>query len=234
MREAEVEPAAVQLERRAQVLVRHRRALDVPAGPAPAPRRLPPRVLLRLVRLPEREVPLLLLQVARLLRDHVVELGAGEPPVLRERGNAEVDVAAGLVGEPALDQLLDQRDDLRQVLGRERLHIGPAETEIVGVLEVPLRRPAGQLVARDPLRRRGFIDLVVDVRNVLDQLDPVVLVLEPALQPHRDDERPRVADVDPLVDGRAADVHADRSGRRRERLLLARERIVEQDRHGTA
>src|SRR2546428_3806714 len=110
MREAEVEPAAVQLERGAQVLLRHRRALDVPAGPAPTPRRLPPRVLLRLVRLPEREVPLVLLQVARLLRDHVVELGAGEPPVLREPGHAEVDVTAGLVGEPALDQLLDERN----------------------------------------------------------------------------------------------------------------------------
>ena len=39
VREAQVEPATVDVERAAQIAARHRRALDVPAGATIAPRR---------------------------------------------------------------------------------------------------------------------------------------------------------------------------------------------------
>src|SRR5687768_9711443 len=93
VREAEVETAPVDLELRAEVLLRHRRALDVPAGAAPAPGGIPGRVLLRLRRLPEREVARIFLQVARLLRDHVVQLRPRQRSVFRKAGDAEIDVA---------------------------------------------------------------------------------------------------------------------------------------------
>src|SRR4029077_18886651 len=66
VREDEVEPAAVDLERRAEDLLGHHGALDVPTRAAAPPRRLPRRVLrLRLVRLPQREVARVLLERAR-------------------------------------------------------------------------------------------------------------------------------------------------------------------------
>src|SRR5439155_17143622 len=97
VRKDEVEPSAVDLEHRAEELLRHRRALDVPAGPSGAPGRVPSRVLALLVRLPEREVAGIFLELAPLLlfggipRGLVVE-PAGERTVARVRGNAVVDV----------------------------------------------------------------------------------------------------------------------------------------------
>src|SRR5207248_1515951 len=128
MREHQVEAAAVDLERRPEDLLGHRRALDVPARPAASPRRVPPRVLrLRLVRLPEREVALVLLERARLLTLlDLVGLLAGETAVLRERRDAEVDVAARLVRVPRVDELLDEADDLGHRLGRLRQVVGHA------------------------------------------------------------------------------------------------------------
>ena len=230
VREAEVEAAAVDLELGAEVLLRHRRALDVPARASGPPGRVPLRVLVCLRRLPEGEVAGVFLQVARLLGDHVVRLRARERAVRGIGRHAEVDVAAGLVGEPAVDQLADESDDLRDDLGRARLDVGPAEPELVGVVDVPLRRLLGQLGAPHLLPRGRLVDLVVDVRDVLDELDLVAALGEPLPHPHRDDERPRVPDVDPLVHRRAADVHADRARRRGQLDLLPRGRVVQEHR----
>ena len=149
-----------------------------PGRPRP-PRRVPGRVLVRLRRLPEGEVALVFLQVARLLRDHVLELGARELAVVRVLRDAEVDVPLRLVREPALDQLLDQLDDLRDRLAGERLVVGAAEPELVRVLEVPLRRRGSELVASDPLLLGSLVDLVVHVGDVLDERD-VVATAPPA------------------------------------------------------
>ena len=105
MREDEVEPAAVDLEHRPEQLLRHHRALDVPAGTAASPGRVPPRVLVRLVRLPQREVARILLARVRLLLLDLVGPLAGEAAVLRIARDAEVDVAFHLVCVAALDQL---------------------------------------------------------------------------------------------------------------------------------
>ena len=97
MWEDEIEAAAVDPELRPQVLRRHRGALDVPARPAATPRRVPRRVLARLVRFPEREVARVLLARVRLLLFDLVGSLAGEAAVVRERRNPVVDVAVRLV-----------------------------------------------------------------------------------------------------------------------------------------
>jgi len=181
----------------------------------------------RLGRLPEREVARILLQVARLLGDHLVRLGTGQLAVGGIGRHAEVDVAARLVGEPAVDQLTDERDDLRDRLRRARLDIRPPEPQVAGVLDVPLRRAVGELRAPYLLPGSSLVDLVVDVRDVLDQLHLIAALREPPAHPHGDDEGPRVADVDPLVDGRSADVHADRTRRRGQLDFLPRGGVVE-------
>src|SRR5256886_8517655 len=145
VREDQVDPAAVDLEDRTEKLLGHRRALDVPARTARPPRRLPDGVLALLVRLPERKVARVLLQLLafrflrRVVQSLVVALAAREPAVLGKCGDPEVDVPTGRVGEPAVDEPADQVDDLGDGLGRLRLVVGPAGPEQVSGGDKPAR-----------------------------------------------------------------------------------------------
>ena len=107
----EVGAAAVDRERRPQLGLGHRRALDVPAGPPRPPGRVPGGVLARLVGLPEGEVERVLLERGRarlLALVHVLGAAVGELAVVGEAADPEVDVAARLVGVAGVDQLGDQ------------------------------------------------------------------------------------------------------------------------------
>ena len=129
VREAQVDAAAVDVEAAAEVLQRHRRALDVPAGPSRAPRRGPGRRLrlgLLLPALPEGEVARVALaaRVGVLRRLHVVDALVGQLAVRRPGAHVEVHVARavlGGVGVAPRDQPLDQLEHLRDVPGRGRL-----------------------------------------------------------------------------------------------------------------
>ena len=203
-----------------------------PGLPA-SPGRVPRRVLLRLVRLPEREVARILLErVRRLLFVlELVEPLPGQAAVLLEAGHAEVDVAPDLVGIAALDQLDDEGDDLVHRLGHLRPEVDLVEPEAAGVLEVPLRGLARSFGAR---ARGRLVDLVVDVRDVVDERDLVAALAQPALVPAREHEGARVADVGAGIDGGAADVHADRTGRRRQLDEVAGEGAIEPHRPASA
>ena len=88
VREHEVVAAAVDVEALAEDLERHRRALDVPARPARAPRRVPGR-LARLRRLPQREVDRAALRARRPRRarralEQLVERAVRQRAVVRE------------------------------------------------------------------------------------------------------------------------------------------------------
>src|SRR5947199_4037784 len=129
------------LEGRAEELLRHRGALDVPARTAAAPGRVPGRVLAFLRRLPEREVARVLLERAGILVGlELVEPLPREASVGGIACDTEVDVATGLVGEAVADELLDQRDDLGDGVGGLRLVVRAAETEPLGVVLVALGR----------------------------------------------------------------------------------------------
>ena len=93
-----------------------------------------------------------------------------------------------------------------------------------GVLQIPRCRVTGALRARPG---SGLVDLVVDIGDVVDEPHGVPLPPEPPGEPHEDHERPRVPDVCALVDRRAADVDADRLGRRWELDEGAAQRVVE-------
>ena len=234
VREDEVDAAAVDVELDAQQRLGHRRALDVPARPARAPRRVPGGVLALLGRLPEREIERILLEIGALdalALVHLVEVASRQLAVRLERAHAEVDVAGDRIGRAAVDQPLDQLDDLADVLGRVRLGVRPARARAG-----PCRRCSGAAISaassaeRPPGRPRRVVDLVVDVGDVADQHDAVALVLEEPLELGEDDERPRVADVHARVDRRAAgvDPHPRRVARL-ERLQGAGSGVVERD-----
>ena len=152
VREDEVDAAAVDVELRAQVERGHRRALQVPARPSPAPRRRPRR-LARLGGLPQREVAGIALAEGLGLALHdVVEPLAGQRAVAGEGPHVEVDVAARGVGVPGVDQPLHELDHLRDVPGRPRLDrrrqaaqrvVGREEFALVGRGPLP-PRPAGR------------------------------------------------------------------------------------------
>ena len=209
---------------------RHRRALDAPAA-ARSPGRPPLAVLARLVRLPEREVERVLLErgtLDALALVHLVGFAARECAVGLVAANAKVDVAARDIGVAGRDQRRNLRDDRLDPLAGERLVVGSAEPQSVGVLDVVGRHLVCERDARDAPRRRGDVDLVVHVRHVDRERDRVADVLEEALEEAEDDERSGVADMDPVIDGRPADIERNAPGlARRERPDRSRAGVVE-------
>ena len=157
----------------AQLGLGHRRALDVPAGPARAPGRVPAGVLAVLVRLPEGEVERVLLERVRarlLALVHVLGAAVGELAVAAEAADAEVDVAAGLVGVAGLDQVGDQRDDPGDRLASPaaRRRGAPARAGRCPRSRRAVIRAANSAEGSPASRGRG-VDLVVDVGDVDDQ-----------------------------------------------------------------
>ena len=236
VREAEVLAAAVQVDGLAEVLLRHHRALEVPAGEAPAARlalderRVPlhevPGVLL-----PEREVARVALAVVAddLARALHQSLGVGvarELAVVREAGDVEVHAVGRLVGVAGRHERLDGQDLLADVLGGARPDVGldqveqvPVALERLGV--VPGEVPDG-LERLAVLRREGLRHLVLARavgHVVLSEVPHVGHVGHVADRPaqrlgraHDEvgrEERPEVADVGVAVDRRAAAVEAE-------------------------
>src|SRR5215211_7219988 len=233
VREDEVRAAAVDLEVDAEDRLGHGRALDVPARPTLAPRGVPPGVFALLAPLPQREVLRRLLQlggVVALALLHLLERPVGELPVAVERRDAEVDVAARLVGVPRLDERPDQLHDLADRLARLWFAVRPPQAKPVRVLDVGGDHVARQVLARHAALAGRIVDLVVHVGDVLDEPHLVALVPQEALEQPEDDERARVADVHPRVDRGPAGVDPDPAGLPRlERNDLPGERVVDAD-----
>src|SRR5215210_8692756 len=131
--------------------------------------------------------------------------------IRREAPDGVVDVAAGFcggVGVSLLDELLDQRDHLGDVFGGARLDVGHPYAEHLEPLVEGSGVAAHDLLPGDPLLVGPGDDLVLDVRDVLDERD----VVTPAPQVPGDhvpeEGRPRVTYVDVVVDGGTADVEA--------------------------
>src|SRR5258708_27889065 len=96
MGEDQVGATAVDVESDAQDRLGHRRALDVPPGPAAAPRRVPRGVLAGFLPLPEGEVEwvaLALRSLDALALIHLVDVAVAELPVFGVAPNTEIDVS---------------------------------------------------------------------------------------------------------------------------------------------
>jgi hypothetical protein len=245
VREAEVDAAAVQVEGGAEVRERHGRALDVPAGTALTPRGRPEvGAILRLAGLPEREVggglAFVLIGVISLaggvlgLGLELGEIDVVQFAVIGAGADLEVDrTVLGDVGVAAVDEGLDHRDLLRDVLHRARLDMGRQETEGLAVgmelvgpgLREGAERLAGGLGPAD--------GLVVDVGDVADVLHLQAGDLEGAAQDVLDGERAEIADVGRSVDRRPAAVHAIdiAAGLREQRPLLAGHGVMQEHGH---
>ncbi len=212
--EQQVLAAAVELEVVAQVLGGHHRTLDVPARAAAAPGGVPAG-LVGAGRLPEGEVQGIALLLPHLHADaaaHLLHVATGEEAVLRIAADAEVDVAVHGVGVATLDESLDEGDDLRDVLGDQRVDRGRLDVQLPGVLVVQGDVPLRHLPEVHPLLAGAVDDLVVHVGEVLDVGHLVAQVLQVAADHVARHEGEHVPHVGLVLDGHAADVHAHLAG----------------------
>src|SRR3990172_5670690 len=215
----------VDIELRPQVLPRHRHALDVPSGPADAPRALPAELPPGLRRKPQREVlraPLAAVDrpVRAAGRLPLPQDRAGQLPVSHGLRHVEIEVPAFSVRGSLPLQLLSQRDHLGDMGRRARVDVGGKKVHPAAIPEkrpgeelrdLPRRLPRGpgggdHLVLR-PLKR-----LLVHMPHVGDVLDGERRV---AGEPDGPEEQvgqhvgPQVPDVDVAVHGGAARIYPD-------------------------
>jgi hypothetical protein len=120
----------------------------------------------------------------------------------------------------ALDEPVDEGDDLRDVFGglgivRRRQQVHGASRFVV-LLDVALRNR----LRRRALLLRAVDDLVVDVGEVLHVDDAVALVLQVAAYDVGGEEWNEVTDVRLVLHGHATHVHADVIGMQRLELTL--------------
>ena len=234
MREDEVEAAGVDVEGLPEQRAAHSGALDVPARTAAAPGARPAR--LRVGRgFPQHEVGRVLL-VGRDLdpgaRDQLVMRAARQTAIVFHAGHVEEHMALGCIGMAARDQALDQRDHLAHVLGGPRLDVGWESSKPAHVALVGGGRALRQRVDRLPVLGGAHHDLVVDVRDIPDIGHARIAPLQQPIENVEDDDRPRIADMDVVVDRGAADIKAHvRRIERHERLFFARQRVVNNQGH---
>src|SRR5262245_58365416 len=106
MREDQIVAAAMDVDLLPEMFHTHRRALDMPAGSAPAPRAFPERFA-RLGRLPEREIGRRLLAFVdadTVTGNHILEITARKLAIVWVGRDAEVDVAIHDIRMVAFDQ----------------------------------------------------------------------------------------------------------------------------------
>ncbi len=257
VRKPQILAAAVQVDRLAEVLLRHDRALEVPAGEAPAEGRVPLHEV-RVVLFPEREVArvalaVVLYGIADVLRKAIRIRVARELSVVLEPGHMKINAVGRLVGVARGDERLDGADLLADVLGRARADVGldqseraPVGEEGVGVVpcEVPHVGESLALLARERLLhlvlalRVGHVVVreVPDVRHVAHVADVPAERRGRAHDEIRGQEGPEVADVGVRVDRRPAGVEPQQGaavGRKRrglDGLDLPGERVREAER----
>ena len=188
VREHEIAPSPVDVDRLAELAQHQGRALDVPPRPARPPARLPGR-LVGQRRLPQHEVERVALvgvvgppPVLGGEREHVGPVVPADAPELGEGRHAEVHRAAGLVGVAALERGADQREDLRDRRGGPRLGVHGQQVQQAH-LGVEARHLLGRQVQVVHAELACLAqDVVVDVGDVAHQLRLVAGVPQAPLE----------------------------------------------------
>ena len=127
--------------------------------------------------------------------------------VMRERACRKVHVAVGFVSVPLVDERLHDLDDLGDVFGRARMHGRRTDAQPLRVGEIRVDIARGDFGHGAALGLGLGDHLIVHVGEVLHEHDLVAAVFEIAAQQVEKHEAARVADVDIVVDRRAAGVH---------------------------
>jgi hypothetical protein len=157
-------------------------------------------------------------------------LSAGEGAVRRIGGHVEQDMPLIDVGMAALDQCLDQFDDVGDMLGDPGFRIGRQDRQGLHVFVVGVNK--GLREGRDGHAPggRGLLDLVVDIGKVADVAHLGIVMPEQACQDVKDHGRSGIANVGVVIDSGAADIQSDSVGPMGpEAFLPAGEGVVQPD-----
>ena len=228
VREHEIHTPALYVDRRAEVAQSDRRALDVPAGAAPAQRAVPGR-LARPLRPPQQRIEWVMLTGTAGItaafggkRDHLV---VPEVPDLAEPGclaHREVDVGVETVGRSPCVQRLDEScyvgdgfDRADEVPRRQHVEREHIVAETAGFLLSKIAPVDAFLVC--PLKQG-----VVHVRDVLDVVDLMSGVGKLAVQKVIGEVGGGMPEMGGVVRGDAADVDAGHRARRQRSNLPGR------------
>ena len=214
---------------------RHRRAFDMPAGPARSPRRFPAR-LAGLGRLPQHEVEGVVLGLVDL--DPGAAAQILDPPIRQGAvGGKRADVVVDVPIRPrvcraAFDQSLHHRDDRLDVVCRARLQVRREHAERAAVLVHVLGKTLREQVEVLAVLVRAGDDLVVDIGDVAYVGHPVAQAAQIAGDHVERHQHPRVAEMAVVVDGHAAHVHPHVSGLDGTELLFRSGQRVVDPQHG--
>ena len=203
MRKNVVDRAGVDVELLSEVLHRHRRALDMPAGPSAPPRRVPRRFS-RLGALPESEV-LDVLFLVFIIGDAVSlpclrKIDAREPPVGGEARNLVPDAPIALIRVAARLETSDERDHLGDVIGGPGIVLRRLDAERLQVFEEGLGVAFREVAQRLPGGKRATDRLVVHVGQIHHLLDPPAQKSKTSPKQVFPDKRSQIADVNAVVD----------------------------------
>ncbi len=238
VRKFQIGPATVHVESLTQRADRHRRTFDVPARTTGTPGRIPTGFA-RLGRLPQSEIERILLGLAHLdagTHLQLLEVALAQPAIIGKAAHPIVDIAvAGQIAIAPLDQPVDQRDDLIDVVGGARLAVDRQDAERGLVFMHRGDEAVGQ-------RREGFTifggtgeDLVIqigDVANVAHLITDAAQVTHDHIKGHH---HPGMAQMTVVIDGHAADIEADLARLQwLERLFVPAQRVVEGEVHRLA
>ena len=230
VREDQILAAAVNIDHIAQMLVDHRRALDVPARPAAAPGRFPAGLVVA-AGFPQHEIAGVALVVRHFhpgAGAHVFQIAAGQLAVVGHRLHREQHMAVRFIGVALGDQGFDHGGHLADMIGGLGHDVRLQGIERRHVLAEGVGEALGERGHRLAGFRAGGDDLVVDVGDVagVDHLR-----VEPGEQPVEHVEhhhRPRVADVHVVIDRRAAHIECyPLRVERLERVLVAGEGVMQ-------
>ena len=243
--ECVVDAAAVQVKVFTEVLFADARALDVPAGIAHAPRRIPLQRLILELRLCEPQHEVRLVALVRVLI-HVVAHADFEvflvvvvkDVVLFQLAGVKVDVAACVVGIAFLQQHGNHVDVVGDAVRCGLNHVGALDVELLAVREerigVELRDFHDRLVLTARalehlvLARVGVAGKMADVGDVHYALDVVALIAQRLFEHVLHNIGAQVADMREMIDRRAAGVHGHLVAKaRHKRLFAVGERIIQ-------
>ena len=146
----------------------------MPAGAPSAPGRVPGGAacfIFRLGRLPQRKILRVLFRIVVL--DHaraspyLASVETRELSVILELVDREIDApVVGKVGELALDESLNDRDHLRNVVRRLRVELGVLNPQEEAIIVKDCRDQCSYFSDRDAALARRLDDFVVDVGQV--------------------------------------------------------------------
>ena len=167
-------------------------------------------------------------------RMQFVDRLAGQLAIAGKLAHRVVHVAVGrAIGQSFLLQRPDHRQHLGDVVGGARFVGRTLDPQRIGVLMERIDHAIGQGTNAFAVFHGTPDDLVVDVGDVAYIVDGIAAGPEPALHHVERDHGTRMAQMTEVVDGHAANVHADPTGLQGGKVLyLTRQCVEDAQTHG--